>query len=71
MKEYAVGDVVLVPCKVVAVHPQGFPSGLDKFDRPINPTEAENPDVVLAEISAVGVEVDAHGQVHFSAASDL
>lgn len=83
MKKYAVGDTVMVPVKVTEVHPQGFKYGLHANGGPNmpphqNPTaeelaeaKAEQPDLVLAEIAVAGVEVDAHGQVHFSAASDL
>lgn len=70
MKKYAVGDVVLVPMTVVAVHEQGLPSGIDEFGRPKNPNEKAIPDVVIASVPA-GIEANAHGQVHFSAAVDL
>lgn len=70
MKTYAVGDTVLVPCKVVAVHPQGFPSGLDEFGRAKNPTETETPATVIA-LTPDNVEVDSAGHVHFSAAAEI
>lgn len=83
MKKYAVGDVIMVPATVTEVHHQGFKYGVHANGGPNMPTHAnataeeiaeaksEMPDLVLAEISASGVEVDAHGQFHFSAAADL
>ena len=83
MKQYKVGDVIMVPATVVEVHPQGFKYGVHTNGGPNMPPHAhptadeiaeaktEQPDIVLAAISAAGVEVDAHGQVHFSAAADL
>lgn len=70
MKKYAVGDVVMVPMTVVAVHEQGLPSGLDEFGRPKNPNEKPNPDTVIVAVPE-GLAGDAHGQLHFSADADL
>jgi hypothetical protein len=54
----AVGETVLVPVKVTAVHPQGYPSGVDKHGRPADPTETELPDTLDCELpEAVGGKV--------------
>lgn len=83
MKKYEVGDTVVVPAKVVAVHSQGYKYGLHANGGPNMPphshptaeeiaeAKTEQPDIVLAEVFADGVDVDAHGQFHFSAAADL
>lgn len=53
-----VGDTVLVPVKVTAVHPQGYPSGLDAFGRPKDPTEKPSPDTLDCDLAeAVGGKI--------------
>ncbi len=49
----AVGDTVLIPVKVLAVHHQGFPLGMHANGSPNVPTHAG---VTQAEIDAAKVE---------------
>lgn len=82
MKKYAVGDVVMVPVTIVAVHPQGYKYGLHANGGPNMPphssptaeeiaeAKTERADTIVAEISGP-FEFDAHGHVHFSADADL
>jgi len=83
MKQYKVGDVVMVPCTVTAVHPQGFPLGVYPNGKPrlpeghekmtpeeLQPFETEQPAKVIAE-TPDSVEVDSFGHCHFSADAEI
>jgi hypothetical protein len=69
MSKHKVGDVISVSVKIVEVHPQGYPSGLDKHGRPSDPTEQPNPDTVICEF-ADDVEVDAAKRLHLRMPAD-
>lgn len=79
MSKFEVGQSVTVVCKVIAVHPQGFPLGKYPNGRPrlpeghekmtpeeIAPFETEQPDVVILEVPDA-YEAASHGQLHFKA----
>jgi len=83
MKKYSVGDVVMVPCKVTAVHAQGFPLGTYPNGKPrlpeghekmnpeeLKPFETESPDIVIA-LTPDNVEVDSFGHCHFSSDAEI
>ena len=82
MKQYKVGDVIMVPVTVVEVHPQGFKYGLHANGGPNMPpherptqdelTEArqELPDLLIAS-TPEGIEFDSHGRAHFKASVAL
>lgn len=81
MPKYEIDQVVMVPCKVVEVHPQGFPFGLDQAGRPSLPpatpgvkhtpeeiaaSQVEQADRVLVALPA-GVKADSFGRLHLDA----
>lgn len=79
---YSVGQIVLIPFKVTAVHPQGYKLGKMPNGRPrlphgheemtpeeLAPFEVEQPDTVVAALDVTGPTVDTTGALHFK--SDL